>query len=286
MNHNKPKLSIIIVTYNSSKIIGQCLESIKKHNDIGNALEVIIVDNCSSDFEELKSTVAKSEVPVRLYQNNRNGGYGQGNNIGINNSNAPFIMIMNPDVVLYMPVFSSVLTKMDNEYIDLLGIEQYEADRKKRHSYFPLRMNFGNMLIYKLAKSLHYFTPKLFCVHGACFFIRRDAMVKIGCFDENIFLYGEEIDLHTRLQRNGAKISFEPSLGYIHPLNERSFSKKSNNTGLDSQLYLCEKFGWRKEMAIKDAISILKFEQTKRRLRGLKADANITSQISDLRKML
>ena len=101
-------ISVIIVTYNSETYIYDCLDSLFKNNDIDDRLEVIIVDNMSvhvnSMFETIKS---RYKNRVTLIKNNKNGGYGQGNNVGINNSSAPIIMIMNPDVRLVAPILKS-----------------------------------------------------------------------------------------------------------------------------------------------------------------------------------
>lgn len=100
-------ISIVIVTYNSTKDIIGCLDSIYKNNDIGCNLEIIIVDNNSSDINELQSILHSCYPEVKLLRNSCNGGYGQGNNIGIKSSTSPIILIMNPDVRLFFPIFKN-----------------------------------------------------------------------------------------------------------------------------------------------------------------------------------
>ncbi len=100
------KISTVIVTYNSEAHIYDCLDSLFKYNDIGDDLEVIVVDNCSQKFTDMKDRIEnKYAKSVTVISNLCNGGYGQGNNVGIKASHAPIIMIMNPDVRLVMPVF-------------------------------------------------------------------------------------------------------------------------------------------------------------------------------------
>lgn len=112
------KVSVVIVTYNSERHIYDCLESLFKYNDIGDALEVIVVDNCSKDYEGMaKQITFRYGYGVKLVQNTNNGGYGQGNNVGIMNAAAPIIMIMNPDVRLCEPVFAKVFSNLNRRRI-------------------------------------------------------------------------------------------------------------------------------------------------------------------------
>jgi GT2 family glycosyltransferase len=84
-------LSIIILTYNSEKDIYSCLDSVYQHNDIGEALEVIVVDNQSNEFAAMQQEIAKRYPEVIITQNTHNGGYGQGNNVGIRMAHTPII---------------------------------------------------------------------------------------------------------------------------------------------------------------------------------------------------
>ena len=80
---NNKKLSIIIVLYNSGKLIFECLDSLYRYNDIGSSLEIILVDNCSSDREFVFDKVRKDyPSDIILIKSLINGGYGHGNNQG------------------------------------------------------------------------------------------------------------------------------------------------------------------------------------------------------------
>ena len=122
----KKKLSVVIVTYNSENHIYDCLERLYLHNDIGEALQVVIVDNCSDDFEKMKTQIEqKYGDKVIIIKNTKNGGYGQGNNIGIRKSTAPYVMIMNPDVRISKPIFKSVYNIFaKDENIVQVGLKQ------------------------------------------------------------------------------------------------------------------------------------------------------------------
>ena len=72
------KLSLIILTYNSEKDIYDCLDSVYKYNDIGDYLEIIVVDNNSDNYIQMKKNIKTQYPDVQIIANHKNGGYGQG----------------------------------------------------------------------------------------------------------------------------------------------------------------------------------------------------------------
>lgn len=215
-------ISIVVVTYNSEKDIYDCVKSIKDHADIPlNDIELIIVDNESNEpasmFRRLQDIWGDDIV---IIQNNKNGGYGQGNNVGIRESTAPVIMIMNPDVRILKPVFTEALKAFNKDSnIVLVGMTQRKKDgtigrstswTTRIHPYIaePLRFICGKMNI---------FWDKYMYVCGACFFLRKAPFEKVGMFDENIFMYGEEDDIHYRLMKlPKARMTYIRHCSYYH----------------------------------------------------------------------
>ncbi len=241
-------ISIIIVTYNSESDIFNCLDSIYKYNDIGEQLEVIVVDNNSFQVDEMfKQMQEKYGNLVACYKNTMNGGYGQGNNLGISLSHAPYILIMNPDVRLIMPVFRRALECFRKRSVAMVGMVQMISMEKRGTSFSvqthrtAFRRYFQGIICNRLLLYLY----KSMYLAGACFFIRKDVFYEIGQFDENIFLYGEENDLHLRLRKikPKMKIVFEKKLRYLHLIGERPFSEKSLKCRYDSNMYVFEKHG-------------------------------------------
>lgn len=257
------KLSVIIVTYNSEKHIYDCLESLFKYNDIGEALEVIVVDNCSKKYEEMAEEIAaRYSQSVQVIQNTKNGGYGQGNNVGIRASKAPYIMIMNPDVRMCEPIFQKVLEKFDgDDSILLYGIKQYHQDGRPGKSlgwttrcnpyiYEPLRYIFCKMDIY---------WQRYMFFNGSCFFVRKSSFEHVGLFDEKIFMYCEEDDIHGRLSKiEKAHFVYDSSLSCLH-LHETVEDYEKEGYGwmqknLESQLYLDRRDGISPIITLKRAI--------------------------------
>lgn len=242
-------ISVIIVTYNSETYIYDCLDSLFKNNDIDDRLEVIIVDNMSvhvnSMFETIKS---RYKNRVTLIKNNKNGGYGQGNNVGINNSSAPIIMIMNPDVRLVAPIFRRAISFFEkDDTIDMLGMKQMISSSKKGISYDidPDKNILCQIFLRRIANWSDIFNENIMFFSGACFFLRKKSFQKIGMFDENLFLYGEEYDIFCRYKKyipNSKKV-YVPNMVYLHLIDKRIETIEHIRMMHLSMLYVFNKFG-------------------------------------------
>ena len=236
-------LSVIILTYNSEKDIYECLDSVYQHNDIGNGLEVIVVDNQSQDFATMQQTIAQRYPEVIITQNTHNGGYGQGNNVGIRIAQAPVIAIMNPDVRLMQPIFSAALQTLQTDTIMCAG-KQMRTPTQLGWSYaFDYNaMSYLQVPLRNLYKRFDYYDYRHMYLSGAFFFIKKECFEQIGMFDEQIFMYGEECDIHLRLRKvfPKKKIKFLP-IPYLHLTADRPFEEKRYRQLINADLYVCRK---------------------------------------------
>jgi len=249
------KVSIIVVTYNSEKHIFDCLDSVFAHNDIGEDLEVIVVDNCSDNVDSMDYLLKdKYNSKIVFIRNKTNGGYGMGNNVGIRACHSPIVMIMNPDVRLYMPIFQKVISEFDrNSKCVMVGITQKMPDARGRSFLWSFRSPFWlGQLLYPFCYINNVYIQKYMCFHGSLFFIRKKTFEEVGLFDENIFMYGEEEDIHWRLQRKQShKMVFLRDLGYIHlhiekTNNYNAWLKKA----IQSKIYLNRRDGFEGKQVI------------------------------------
>lgn len=281
------KVSVIIVTYNSSNLIRECLESILTNNDIGIYLEVIIVDNDSSDFQQTELTARSIIHDVKIIRNTMNGGYGQGNNIGIKAATGEIILIMNPDVRLFMPVFVSAIKHFGEQRLGLLGMQQYEAPSVRRQSFLSLKSGPIELLRYKFYYLIGIYSSKFFCIHGACFFIRKQAIEEIGYFDEEIFLYNEEIDIHLRLIKDAKyTIELDKQMGYVHPMHSRVEYAEGILQRIKTYLYVCKKNEISKNKTITSLIWSYRLLQFKAACKGKMVERNEYQKvIASLKKM-
>ncbi len=240
------QLSVIILTYNSEKDIYPCLESVYQHNDIGEGLEVIVVDNQSTHFASMQQEIAQRYPKVIITQNTHNGGYGQGNNVGIRMAQAPIVAIMNPDIRLLQPIFASALQTLNNKDIIMCAGKQMHTPTQLGWSYaFDYNaLSFLQVPLRNIYKRFDYYDYRYMHLSGAFFFINKQCFEAIGMFDEQIFMYGEECDIHLRLRKAFPKkqIQFLP-IPYLHLSAERPFEEKRYRQLLNADLYVCRKHG-------------------------------------------
>ena len=224
-------LSVIILTYNSEKDIYDCLKSIYQFNDIGDALEVIIVDNLSTNYATMKTNISNTYPNIIITQNTQNGGYGQGNNIGIRMASAPFIAIMNPDIRLNKPIFANMVECLKQKDVAMCAGKQYGGNGVPFASFmsiFTVPWWIGRPLEFICRRILDIYIYKMQFLSGAFFAIKKDIMDGIGLFDEKIFMYAEENDIHYRIRQQypTMKMVYQKELSYIHLAESRPFSKE------------------------------------------------------------
>lgn len=218
------RLAIIIVTHNSESDIYECLDSVFQYSDLPKSeLEVIVVDNASDHAESMFARLRKQYGDaVTLTKNTHNGGYGQGNNVGIRLATAPVILIMNPDVRLMEPVFAKALQAFDADAsLCVYGMKQMRsATQPSRSSFSATYMMNGYLstLLDAFCTRLDCYLPQRMYISGACFFLRKQPFEAIGMFDESNFMYGEEDDIRVRFMRQipHCRIRYDKCLHYIH----------------------------------------------------------------------
>lgn len=255
------RLSIIIVTYNSEKDIFDCLHSIYKNNDLfANELEVIIVDNNSENVEKMFSQIhniyGKQVITIK---NTRNGGYGQGNNVGIRHASAPIILIMNPDVRLTSASFCEVLRKFDEDKkLSMYGMKQLLDNGMRSLNTFNFTTfsnGYLNTILTGFCNRYDIYIPKWMYFSGSCFYIRKSMFEAIGLFDESIFMYGEENDIHQRMiGKFGAHFYYNKDIQYRHLTMERKQNEATEDKMLEANIKVCEKFGYPKKKMIASKI--------------------------------
>lgn len=238
------RVSVVIVTYNSENHIYNCIDSIIKNNDIGDQLEIIIVDNNSPNVDFMFQSISgKYGCIVKLIKNKQNGGYGQGNNVGVKSALGDIVLIMNPDVRLIQPVFKDALNYFFNKEVIVVGMQQLFTLEKKASSFFIPSISDSLIIscLNRFFRRLNFFISAKMCFEGACFFIKKDCFERIGLFDENIFMYGEEMDVFFRIPR-GKRQVYAKKLSYLHLAGERKWSLNTLKRTYISRLYLCEKY--------------------------------------------
>lgn len=212
------EITLIIVSYKSEKLISRNLEIIKKFPSV-------IIDNSKS---KNLSTLINDFVNIKLIIPDKNLGYGQANNLGISNSKTPYILIVNPDIILnensIKKLYLSFLENIEN--IGILGPSLYDSNMNRREngsiSYLK-RMN--GKKIFNTINNIPKGNISCEFLVGCCLFMKRDFFNQIGGFDDDFFMYFEDNDLCDRVIKNGKTVMEIPSSQFVHL--ENSSSKKN-----------------------------------------------------------
>lgn len=253
------KLSLIIVAYKSGEILKQCLDSIHTYNDLGDDLEVIVVDNSPKD-EKIESFVWSSNIDNIKYIPADNNGFGAGNNIGAKVSEGDILGFINPDIIFIEPVFKQILEDFNNNpKLATEGIKLLHKDLSSGYSfYYDMNTSVYKNYSIQFKNKKDEFNPKTMFTTGADIFIKKDIFNKVGMFDENIFMYHEEIDLKKRILNYdpSLQISYNKNLKAIHMEGATTTpSKERVKDALLSAIYVGKKHNLDFSKAIKTEIN-------------------------------
>ena len=221
-------LSIIIVNWNTKKLLLQCLESVYqtiKRIEM-EEMEVFVVDNGSIDGS---IAATKERFPeVKFIQNEMNLGFARANNQALNLAKGRYLLLLNPDTQVKNGAIERLISFMDiHPEAGGVGAQLLNSDGSRQNSI----ANFPSLPTELLNKSLlRWLFPKAFpgkernylepievdSVIGACMIIRRDAIEQVGLLDEDYFLFLEETDWCYRIKGAGWKIYHVPQAEIYH----------------------------------------------------------------------
>jgi GT2 family glycosyltransferase len=236
------KISIVIVTYNSKNLIFECLDSIYRYNDIGDSLEIIIVDNCSKDqdsvFEKIKTDYHNDIILIKSPSNN---GYGHGNNQGVKMVSSNHFIVMNPDIRLVEPIFKRILEKFEkNEKIGMMGVTFSDGSN---HLYFkPEHTNFIKLVLSRFLIRFGLYNSNEMFFSGSFLIFNKSIFENAGCFDENIFLFHEEADISNRILLAGNEVVLATDISVIHLAHGREVNLFLLKVGSESRHYYFKKY--------------------------------------------
>ena len=203
------KLSVVIVNYNVRTYLEQCLQSVQKALE-GIEGEVFVVDNHSEDDSV---AVVRTDYPwARLIESPENVGFARANNIAIRQSEAEYVLLLNPDTVVEENTLRQSLAFMDSHpEAGGAGVMLHNADgtlapESRRAIPTPwvscLKM-LGFTKRYYMSHLPWDQPSQIEVISGAFCLLRKKALDEIGLLDETFFMYGEDIDLSYRLLKGG-----------------------------------------------------------------------------------
>ncbi|MCU0406385.1 MAG: glycosyltransferase family 2 protein [Ignavibacteriaceae bacterium] len=223
-------VSIIIVNYNSTQLLKDCLDSIEKFTT-GINFEIIVIDNNSmtGDFDEL----LKYHDKITLIKNDVNRGFGAANNQGVEVARGKNILLLNNDTLLIENSIKKVFDFAESlEGENIIGCKLLNEDKSTQKSVydFPIFLNVftSNFFLYLLFPKSKYFNKyhlmnkgisritEVDVVTGAFIFMSRKSYEALGGFDERFFFYMDDTDLCYRHKQNNGKVIYFPETSIIH----------------------------------------------------------------------
>jgi GT2 family glycosyltransferase len=204
-------LSVIIVCYKGWEKLTRCLESLASFSGDSFAMEVIVFDNDSADI--YLETIEKQFTRFRFIRNRINGGYSNGCNIGVANSTGENILILNPDTVVNEDAIERLLkaTKEKLNYF-IISCRQIKADgtESKATGKFPGLSGKSARAGSEGKNAVTGLGPVTFpdWVSGSLMMMRREIFEKLNGFDEDFWMYSEDVDLCKRARNSGGEIAF------------------------------------------------------------------------------
>jgi GT2 family glycosyltransferase len=223
-------ISIVIVAWNAKHYLELCLESLLTA-PTRRSMETIVVDNASSDGT---SEMIANRFPwVKLIKSQENLGFSRGNNLGIRQAQGRYIALVNPDVIVLPGCLDALADFLDqNPKVGNVGPRVFNPDMTQQSTCrrFPTLWNnlcsatglatkFTNWRIFG-GEHMFYFphdrTLAVDVLVGCFSFIRREAFDDVGLLDENLFMYGDDVDWCRRARKAGWQMAFYPDARAIH----------------------------------------------------------------------
>jgi len=223
-------VSIVIVSWNTRDILRGCLKAMYAQTK-GIALEVIVVDNASTDGSV--ETLETQFPQVKLIRNSENLGFAKANNIGIRASRGSYVCLVNSDVIVLEGCIENLKEFMDaNPSAGISGPKILNPDRTLQPGCRNFPTIWNNLcqalgLNYLFPKSAFFSEPfmkywahdkvrKVDVITGCFWMVRREAIDEVGLLDEDFFIYGEDIDWCKRFHNAGWDVVFYPGAEAIH----------------------------------------------------------------------
>jgi N-acetylglucosaminyl-diphospho-decaprenol L-rhamnosyltransferase len=229
-------LSVVIVSYNVKYFLEQCLCSLTKAVESislpGVSAEVYIIDNASSDGSP--DFLEPLYPDFHFIRNKENTGFAKANNLALPLCSGEFILFLNPDIILAEDSLDICISFFRNHMdAGALGVRMIDGAGRflresKRGFPYPVTSFFKMSGLTRLFPRSKFFssyylghldedrTQVVDVLSGACMFVKKTVLDQTGGFDEQFFMYAEDIDLSYRINKAGFINYYLPATTIIH----------------------------------------------------------------------
>lgn len=238
-----PKISLITLTYNSSRHIDKLFKSLFAEFDEdlkSKKIEIVVVDNKSTD-DTVKKVKKIGGNKIRLIENDTNEGFAKGINLGVKNSTGEFVLTINPDAEFKSGDIFKALSLFEDKKVGVVGGKMVDknGDSEKSAGRFiktaeTFLLSVGLDEVFRVRVSPEKISEVDF-VSGGFMLVSRKLFEENNGFDENFFMYIEDMEFCYRLKKSGYKVIFDPSIVIQHEgqgSSSRGFAVKNIFSGI------------------------------------------------------
>jgi len=225
-----PDVSVCIVTYNSSKLLGDCLKTLANNTSV--SYEINIADNNSQD--DLEKMLKREFPAAKLIKNLSNLGYTIPMNMAFRQSRGRYLMQLNPDTIIHPGAVDKLVDYLETHpRTGIVGPKVLNRDQTLQKScrrgeptpiavfsyflglsrIFPKSKFFGGYQLNYLNEDL---THPVAGVAGSCMLFRGELLEQIGYLDEQFFAYQEDADYCRRARESGWEVIYYPESQITH----------------------------------------------------------------------
>lgn len=207
-----PYVTVVIVNYNSGQYALECIGSLLLQSDV--KLQIIVVDNASPDnsLELFKTHLPET---VLLIPSEVNLGFGKANNLAAKSADGEYLLMLNPDTRIddAHAIIKLVNRLNSKPQVGLLAPAVYEPRKDK--TVLP-RFSYPSSKQLRYPEKLKSLPGKIAWVLGACMLMKREVFLQVNGFDEDFFLYGEDVDICLRVRMAGHEIDYAEDISITH----------------------------------------------------------------------
>jgi GT2 family glycosyltransferase len=230
-----PELSVVVVNYRQWQDTLALVRQLRQSPALREgAAEVVVVDNHSPADPAVRRL--RRCPGVSLWRSRRNQGFAAGANQGCRLGLGHWLLLLNPDTSVQTGFLDEAISLADSlaaaePSSGVIGFGLRHSDGSRQHSFGPFPTLLGSvarLLLPRARRKYHAVAPQRRCrvpwLTGCCLLVRRDCYEQLGGFDEDFFLYYEDVDLCRRAAERGWSVWYEPALTVTHhrPLHARA----------------------------------------------------------------
>ncbi|GHS85906.1 glycosyl transferase [Bacteroidia bacterium] len=220
-------VSIIIVNYNTKQLTANCIDSVFEKTE-GINFEIILVDNASTDGSKEHF---RNDARIQFIESDENLGFGRANNLGAKYAKGKYLFLLNSDTILLNNAVKILANFLDdNPKVGICGGNLFDENQQPTLSYAIINslsikgelnlLSNNNMMKIKYGKNVVFNYSNrpiaVYAIIGADLMIRSNIFRQINGFDEDFFMYHEELELAHRVKKLGYKIYCTPDAKIIH----------------------------------------------------------------------